>query len=386
MDPRHDPDLILGHLEGDLSPGDTAKVQALREADPDFAALLDGLAGDRDLLRAAPAAEPPAGLADAAMADLERSMLLDDADNGIAMLPPGRRRRFAIAPVLTYGGIAAVLALTASAVLKSVQPPASSPTIAAAPAGDGFDIAAAPIQAQRELARLDRAEVGFGADDAADADAPGARADALSDTEPVAAKSAPPSASKPAAATADRGLGRSAEFESADAAMPAETLVAAEAAPEVALVQRGRAEQTAAFGGGGDRAAHAALAPTAARTAANADADRSAPARPAGAVVAHETLTLDEADADRVPDTESSAFTLDAVYVPDDASDPVSIAIRKLLTRNAGDTRGAPPAHPKPGDLVRGITPARTTTPVWDQPLGPLGTDWARWTTLTPPR
>jgi len=367
MDPRHDPDLILGHLEGDLSPGDTAKVQALREADPDFAALLDGLAGDRDLLRAAPAAEPPAGLADAAIADLERSMLLDDADNGIAMLPPGRRRRFAIAPVLTYGGIAAVLALTASAVLKSVQPPASSPTIAAAPAGDGFDIAAAPIQAQRELARLDRAEVGFGADDAADADAPGARADALSDTEPVAAKSAPPSASKPAAATADRGLGRSAEFESADAAMPAETLVAAEAAPEVALVQRGRAEQTAAFGGGGDRAAHAALAP-------------------AGAVVAHKTLTLDEADADRVPDTESSAFTLDAVYVPDDASDPVSIAIRKLLTRNAGDTRGAPPAHPKPGDLVRGITPARTSTPVWDQPLGPLGTDWARWTTLTPPR
>ena len=51
MDPRHDADLILGHLEGDLSPEDAAKVQALREADPGFAALLDGMADDRSQLR-----------------------------------------------------------------------------------------------------------------------------------------------------------------------------------------------------------------------------------------------------------------------------------------------------------------------------------------------
>jgi len=178
MDPRHDPDLILGHLEGDLSPEDAAKVQALREADPDFAALLDGMADDRSQLRTAPAAEPPAGLVDVALADLERSMLLDDADDGIAMLPP-RRRRFPIAPLLTYGGIAAVLALTASAVLKSVQPPASSPPIAATPSTEGFDIAAAPIEAQRELARRDRADVGFGADEAPGQKTAEARIEAL---------------------------------------------------------------------------------------------------------------------------------------------------------------------------------------------------------------
>ena len=39
----------------------------------------------------------------------------------------------AIAPLLVYGGIAAVLALTASAVLRSVQPPASPPPIASGP-------------------------------------------------------------------------------------------------------------------------------------------------------------------------------------------------------------------------------------------------------------
>ncbi len=177
MDPRHDPDLILGHLEGELSPEDAAKIQALIEADPDFAALLKGMAEDRAQLRAAPAAQPPAGMADMAVADLERSMLLDDAADSLAMPTPGRRR-FALAPLLTYGAIAAVLALTANAVLKSVQPPAPLPPVASAPPEHAFDIAAATIQTQRDLARRDQAEVGFdggsagSGDEASDASAP----------------------------------------------------------------------------------------------------------------------------------------------------------------------------------------------------------------------
>ncbi len=163
MDPRHDPDLILGHLEGDLSPEDTEKVQALCAADPDFAALLDGMADDRARLRAAPLAPAPAGLADAALADLERSMLLDDDPDGLTATPIGRRR-FAIAPLLTYGGIAAVLALTASAVLKSVQPPPPVPAITASPEVEEFDFAAAPIETQRALARRDQAQVTFDPD------------------------------------------------------------------------------------------------------------------------------------------------------------------------------------------------------------------------------
>ena len=179
MDPRHDADLILGHLEGDLSPADAAKVQVLREADPGFAALLDGMADDRDQLRNAPPAEAPVGLTDMALADLERSLLLNDAEDSVALLPPGRR--IAFAPLLVYGGIAAVLAFTASAVLRSVQPPAPSPPIAAAPADEGFDIAAAPIEAQREIARRDHA--------AADRELDATDAVALDDGDPLRAES-----------------------------------------------------------------------------------------------------------------------------------------------------------------------------------------------------
>ena len=130
-----------------------------------------------------PAAEPPAGLTDMAMADLERSMLLDDADDGIAMLPPGRRR-FTLAPLLIYGGVAAVLALTASAVLKSVQPPEPAPTVAAAPVAEPFDIAGETIRTQRDLARRDRADVDF---DSAKTSATDAMSDAL-DAAPAAAR------------------------------------------------------------------------------------------------------------------------------------------------------------------------------------------------------
>lgn len=400
MDPRHDPDLILGHLEGDLSPEDAAKVQALREADPDFAALLDGLAGDRDLLRAAPGAEPPAGLADAAMADLERSMLLDDADDGIAMLPPGRRRRFAIAPLLTYGGIAAVLALTASAVLKSVQPPATSPTIAAAPAGDGFDIAAAPIQAQRELARLDRAEVGFGADDTADLGRleTGAGGPVVAETAELAGLAAPPAAdrvdrsalddaSPPPTVHAKGGLADADVQNTTRQAKTSASEIVVDAAPRPEEFQNKGAEPSAAFNNDAFSAVPVARAAApgaralgrAATFGSGSPADRRAVP---GVVAANETLTLDEAAAD--PGAGSAAFTLDAVYVPGDATDPVSIAIRKLLSKEAGESNAAPPALPQPGDLIRGITPAPTATPAWDQPLDPLGTDWARWTTLTP--
>ena len=382
MDPRHDADLILGHLEGDLSPEDAAKVQALREADPGFAALLDGMADDRDQLRSAPPAEPPVGLTDMALADLERSMLLDDHPDSVALLPPGRRR-MAIAPLLVYGGIAAVLVLTASAVLKSVQPPASSPTIAAAPDAEGFDIAAAPIQAQRDLARRDLAAADL-EQSPTDADAPDARLRAGGDAS-VAAES-PPSNSVASTALDDatplRAESDSIDFaaaEIANATQQAKTSAAAivaDAAPRAEESRSGGAQPAAAFSNDAFGAAPAAPA---------ADlAGGSIAGRRSAALATHESMTLAEADAVAevvAADAERSSPTA----VAERGIAPVTDAPVVAAAPHVAAPSALPVAAPAPlANPIANPAPA-AAPPSWLRTVETLGGDWTRWTTLDAP-
>lgn len=358
MDPRHDPDLILGHLEGDLSPEDEAKVQALREADPDFGALLDGMASDRNQLRAAPAAEPPAGLTDMAMADLERSMLLDDADDGIAMLPPGRRR-FTLAPLLIYGGVAAVLTLTASAVLKSVQPPEPAQTVAAAPVAEPFDIASETIRTQRDLARRDRADVDF---DSAKTPA----ADAVPDAMPralAAAQQATKRLDTDARALKNSAVARKDNFATSaapDQAQKPEIAELAETA-EIAQVMAGAdtQEQTP-------------------RLLDNAESDLDE-ANPA---------SLAPVDAAQAAVTQVGAAQVDAAAAQSPA-EPSHIAAAappaaRPLRAEGTDLSEATPALLPAADRVafEGTAPPPATLPVWLRPIESLNQDWTQWITL----
>lgn len=350
MDPRHDPDLILGHLEGDLSPEDAAKIQALIEADPDFAALLKGMANDRAQLRAAPAAQPPAGMADMALADLERSMLLDDATDSLALPTPGRRR-FALAPLLTYGAIAAVLALTANAVLKSVQPPTPPTTIAAAPPEQPFDIAAATIQTQRELARRDRADVRFGGElaetddlDSVDGDAPSpermkALASGATTRKSSVERSTP---DVQAVAELDRLQAprpqASAAIASVDAAAPIDNAFAA-VNNMAALRRRASGEQ-------------ARPPVVAANQAATLDATKPDAAFLATAAVPATALTTDDPG-------------------PSPASDVASVGASVASDAERDEVAAIAPPEPSPAG------------PAWTHTLQSLGDDWTRWTTFS---
>ncbi|MEM8737506.1 MAG: hypothetical protein AAGG38_03375 [Planctomycetota bacterium] len=147
MNDRHDPNLILGYVEDDLTPDQRADFDALLRSDHTLAALVADLQAQRALLRGTPPPPPPPGLADAATARLERRMLLPEPDD----LPPApsssRRRR--LMPLVAYSGVAAVVTLTAAVVFQSLR---SDPTD---PAGSTFSrpgvgLAQAPIEAQRQ--------------------------------------------------------------------------------------------------------------------------------------------------------------------------------------------------------------------------------------------
>lgn len=155
MNDRTDPNLILGYVEGELPADERQRVEAMLAEDAALGDLVRGMQADREALRSAAPAEPPRDLAEAALATLERSMLLD---GDVAVPSPtvaAPVNRFRLAPLLTYGGIAAVLAITATVVFQSLQSdrqPASSPTLAMEDSG-GVGLAEAPIAAQRDLAR-----------------------------------------------------------------------------------------------------------------------------------------------------------------------------------------------------------------------------------------
>lgn len=153
MDDRYDPNLILGYVEDELIAADRARVEAMFADDPALASLIADMKRDRAALRGAQPVEPGVDLAEGALAALERQMLFDDAPPS-PYLPAAPTRRFRIAPLVTYGGIAAVLALTVTVVFQSLQSDESATgTIAMSDAPrQGMSLAEATIEAQRKAA------------------------------------------------------------------------------------------------------------------------------------------------------------------------------------------------------------------------------------------
>lgn len=93
---RYDPDLLLGYIEDELGEAERAQFEQQMAEDDQLAALVNGLAGDRALMRSLPIVDAPAGLVDDAMHRLERSMLLDGPrESDAAPIPIQRGREIA---------------------------------------------------------------------------------------------------------------------------------------------------------------------------------------------------------------------------------------------------------------------------------------------------
>lgn len=153
MDDRHDPNLILGYVEDELTAADRARVESMLADDPALAALIEDMKRNRETLRGAEPAKPPTDLVEGAMAALERQMLFDDAPPS-PYVPAQPTRRFRLVPIVIYGGIAAVLALTATVVIQSLQSGDESPATLAMDqsAKPSMSLAEATLEAQRRAA------------------------------------------------------------------------------------------------------------------------------------------------------------------------------------------------------------------------------------------
>ena len=210
MDERYDPNLLLDYVEGELPDDARQRVEALLADDPKLAELVGGMQRDRDALRSAEPGALPRDLVEGALARVERQMLLDDdvAVPSPAVAAPMHRLR--IGPLLTYGGIAATLALTATVVfqtLRSETAPSSAPTdnaLALADKADGVGLAEAPIQAQRQAAAEESLALGMGRSESA----PEAEADLFG--------GAPAAAEYPADPAYARARGESLDIDSSD--------------------------------------------------------------------------------------------------------------------------------------------------------------------------
>ncbi|MEM7625637.1 MAG: hypothetical protein AAF333_08415 [Planctomycetota bacterium] len=160
MNERYDPILLLDYVEGELPDDARQRVEAMLAEDPKLAELVRGMQRDRAALRGAERAALPRDLVSGALAQVEREMLLDE---DVAVPSPtvaAPVHRFRLAPLLTYGGIAAVLALTATVVFQTLQSePAGHTEQAFAMSQDpaGVGLAEAPIKAQRQAAGADAA-------------------------------------------------------------------------------------------------------------------------------------------------------------------------------------------------------------------------------------
>ncbi|MEM1212783.1 MAG: hypothetical protein AAGI68_10855 [Planctomycetota bacterium] len=126
---RHDPNLLLDYLEGELPEEAAAEVAAAVRADPELRLLMEELGADRAALRAMPEAEPPSDLLEGVQAQLEREMLLGPPPEPIPLArghrntqPPAANQPSHLRDRLVFlGGLAALLALAAGITLYSLS-------------------------------------------------------------------------------------------------------------------------------------------------------------------------------------------------------------------------------------------------------------------------
>ncbi len=298
MDDRYDPNLILGYVEGELTAADRARVAAILADDPALGALVADLERDRAALRNAKPIEPPHDLADSAIAAIERQLLFEDHTSPAAS-SAASSRRYRLVPLLTYGGIAAVLALTVTVVFQSLRSdPSSTATVALSDAPKpGMSLAEATLEAQHKAAAS-----GGSVNESADAvthDAAGLVAESLAqaDLDGIAAAD-------------DSAL--LAETTDALTPTPTDTLAMLETAP--ARQNASRADMAIPAASRGETFADAARFREA-NTAASAPVAASQDAL-ADATLAAEAVALDEAPADSFAMMRSQTPPTPAVIAP----------------------------------------------------------------------
>jgi hypothetical protein len=118
MDKRYDEEILLGYIEGDLSPEDQRLVEQQAAEDPRLRHLLQAMRADRQTLRDLPEPEPPAWLLDEVDRTLERSMLLGDGEAERQAVE--QRQRTVLHRIMWTSSIAALFLVAVTVVVVSV--------------------------------------------------------------------------------------------------------------------------------------------------------------------------------------------------------------------------------------------------------------------------
>lgn len=117
---KYDHNLLLGYLEEELSPAETARVEAMLGEDPKLSRLVASMKADRAALRGLPADAVPAAIMEQVNLRLERQMLLDEP---IPFEETVRTHKtFRLHRALIYSGLAALVLISAGVVVQTLLP------------------------------------------------------------------------------------------------------------------------------------------------------------------------------------------------------------------------------------------------------------------------
>ena len=110
MTEKYDEQLILGYVEGELTPAQETRFRKLMGSDPRLHQLVDGLVSDRQALRQATDEPLPDDLVDRVVAVMERDMLLEPTSTQRIAVKSVRRHYFR--RIVAYSGLAAMLLIS----------------------------------------------------------------------------------------------------------------------------------------------------------------------------------------------------------------------------------------------------------------------------------
>lgn len=117
----HDEELLLGYVEGELTPAQRKTVEQLLRSDPRLSLLLHALVADRQGLRELPDPPAPDWLMDEVDRQLERAMLVED--HPAQSFERAVRHRHLLRRVMMVGAVAASVAVVATVVISSLTGP-----------------------------------------------------------------------------------------------------------------------------------------------------------------------------------------------------------------------------------------------------------------------
>jgi hypothetical protein len=175
---KYDHNLLLGYVEGELTPAEQARVEAMLAGDERLATLLRSMVADREALRTLTPEAVPGDLMEAVNLRLERQMLLDEPTPLEETVRT--HKTFRLHRALIYSGLAAMVLISAGVVVQTLVPvPWFQPTTlpgmgggatATGPVGPGDAMAMKDDRSGRdEVGRLDRRAAMQRSEDAADA-------------------------------------------------------------------------------------------------------------------------------------------------------------------------------------------------------------------------